>query len=199
MARMTLTRLRLTLWALAATAALAAGWLVLRPPEEAASPTDTLGRGAYALTTTDGQPFTEATLAGAPSAVFFGFTHCPDVCPTTLGDIATWQEELGADGERLRVFFVTVDPERDTAEVLGDYLSWVPGVTGVTGPPEEVAEAIRAFRVYAEKVPLGGDSYTMDHSSMVLLFDDQGRLFEPIGYGEGTDRAVAKIRRLLQA
>lgn len=188
---------RLALWAMVALAALTGAWLVMAP--RAGSPADTLGRGDYALVTTEGEPFTEASLVGAPSAVFFGFTHCPDVCPTTLGDMATWREELGPEGEALRVFFVTVDPERDTAETLRDYVSWVGNVSGVTGPPEEVEKAVRAFRVYAARVDLGEGEYTMDHSSMVLLFDDRGRLFEPIGYGEDPERAVAKIRRLLDA
>jgi protein SCO1/2 len=128
--------------------------------------------------------------------VFFGFTRCPDVCPTTLGDIATWQEALGEDGP-IRVFFITVDPERDTPEVLADYVSRAPGVTGVTGSPAEIAKAIKAFRIYASKVPLDKGNYTMDHSAMVLLFDENGRLFEPIGYQEDFDRAVDKIRRLM--
>lgn len=198
MARLQRSNLRLLLWGLVAVTALGAGWVFVVSPRLAASPADTLGRGDYSLATTDGDAFTQASLEGAPSAVFFGFTHCPDVCPTTLGDIRTWQEALGPDGEALRVFFVTVDPERDTAEVLDDYVSWVPGVTGVTGSREETDKAIQAFRVYAAKVPLGGDDYSMDHSSMVLLFDADGRLFEPIGYQEDTERAIAKIRRLLE-
>lgn len=102
---------------------------------------DTIGRGDYVLTATDGTTFTEDTLQGSPSAVFFGFTHCPEVCPTTLGDIATWQEQLGTK-EPLRVYFVTVDPERDTMEMLGGYVGWVPGVIGVTGSREEIDKAI---------------------------------------------------------
>lgn len=104
---------------------------------------------------------------------------------------------MAKDGQSLRVFFVTVDPERDTAETLGDYVSWVPGVIGVSGSPEEVEKAIRAFRIYARKVPLDDGGYTMDHSASVLLFDKEGRLFEPIGYQEDYTRAVAKIRRML--
>ena len=189
-------RVTVALWGLVAVALVAVVAWKLVATNVQADVAGTLGRGDYRLTTTDGQPFTESSLKGQPSAVFFGFTHCPDVCPTTLGDIAGWQETLAKDGEQLRVFFVTVDPERDTAALLKDYVGWVPGVTGVTGTPEEVAKAVRAFRIYARKVPLEGGGYTMDHSATVLLFDRDGRLFEPIGYQEDTARVNDKLKRL---
>lgn len=189
--------LRIVLWAAVAAALLGVLWVQVIGPRLNATLAGSIGRGEYRLTGTDGSEFTQATLRGSPSAVFFGFTHCPEVCPTTLGDIATWKEQLGPEGEDLRVYFVTVDPERDTAEILGDYVGWVPGVTGVTGPPEEVDKAVRAFRIYARKVPLDDGGYTMDHSAMVLLFDRKGELFEPIGYQEGDERALAKLRRLM--
>ena len=157
----------------------------------------TFGRGDYHLIATDGSDFTEDTLTGKPSAVFFGFTHCPEVCPTTLGDIATWQEELAKDGLGIRVYFVTVDPERDTVDQLKDYVSWVPGVVGVSGSRDEIDKAIKSFRIYARKVPLKDGDYTMDHSANILLFDADGRLFEPIGYQEDYERAISKLRRLL--
>jgi protein SCO1 len=175
----------------------AAGWFLLLPNLNR-SVADSLGRGDYQLVTTDGQPFTFATLKGAPSAVFFGYTHCPDVCPTTLGDVATWQEELAQEGKELRVFFMTVDPERDTVDVLKDYVSWVPGVTGVTGSRAEVDKAIQSFRIYAQKVGEGDDGYFMDHTATMLTFDAKGRLAEPISYQEDYDRAMGKIRRLLE-
>lgn len=193
--RPSLTRARVLLWAIVAAAGLGAGWLLSSRPDP--SPTDTLGQGGYRLATTDGEAFTEASLQGAPSAVFFGFASCPEVCPTTMGDIATWQAALGPEGERLRVFFVTVDPERDTIEALGDHVSRMPGVTGVSGSQEEMDEALQAFRVYARRVPVG-DDYTMDHSAMVLLFDADGRFFRPIGYQEDPERATASLRQLLQ-
>ncbi len=189
--------LNFVLWGLAGVALLAFAAVRLLAPGVQDTLADRLGHGDYHLTTTDGQPFTEASLQGAPSAVFFGFTHCPEVCPTTLGEVAQWQEALAADGTPLRVFFVTVDPERDTVDALRDYVSWVPGVTGVSGTPEEMAKAIKAFGIYAAKVPLDGGGYTMDHSANVLLFDKTGRLFEPIGYQEDFDRAIGKIRRLI--
>ena len=189
---------QIVLAGLAAAALLGGLWVKVLQPAMTETIADKIGRGDYALTATDGTIFTEDTLKGEPSAVFFGFTHCPEVCPTTLGDVATWNTVLEEEiGKQLRVFFVTVDPERDTAEVLGDYVSWVPGVTGVTGSPDAVAEAIKAFVIYARKVPIESGGYTMDHSASVLLFDDKGQFFEPIGYQEGEDRAMDKIRRLL--
>lgn len=190
-------RLQLVLAGLAAVAVAAAVgyWLLL--PRMTQTAADLLGQGEYSLTGTDGTAFTEKTLRGAPSAVFFGFTHCPDVCPTTLGEIMDWQDEMSKVGDTLRFYFVSVDPDRDTLAVLRDYVSWVPGVTGVTGTPEETAKAIRAFRVYARKVPLDDGDYTMDHSAMVMLFDRKGRFFEPISYQEDPARALAKIKSLL--
>lgn len=181
----------LALLALAATI-----FVTLIAPRMNETAADTLGRGDYNLTTTAGTAFTQDTLKGAPSAVFFGFTHCPEVCPTTLGDISVWQAELAEQGRSLATYFVTVDPERDTVEMMNDYVSWVPGVIGVSGDVDEVKKAIQAFRVYAQKVPLENGGYTMDHSAFVLLFDAKGKLTQPISYGEDFDKAMAKINAL---
>lgn len=194
---MTITRKQMVLgglWGLAVLALIAVAWTRLISPMVDGGLADTIGPGDYRLETTDGSAFTEDTLKGSPSAVFFGFTHCPEVCPTSLGDIAAFQEELGED--RIRVFFVTVDPERDTVDQLRDYVGWAPGVQGVSGTREEIDKAIKAFRIYARKVPLEDGDYTMDHSANILLFDRRGRFFEPIGYQEDLARAVAKIRRM---
>ncbi len=187
--------LNAALWGLALLALIPFVWSRWGTPSMQETLAETVGPGDYQLITTAGEPFTEDTLKGRPSAIFFGFTHCPEVCPTSLGDIAAFQDELGAD-EQVRVYFVTVDPERDRLEQLQDYVSWAPGVEGVSGPSEEIDKAIRAFRIYARKVPLEGGGYTMDHSANILLFDRNGRFFGLIGYQEATDRAVEKIRRL---
>ncbi|QQA44260.1 SCO family protein [Pelagovum pacificum] len=192
-----LTSIQMVLWGLVVIALVGVGMFAFVLPRLDESVSDTLGHGDYELVTTDGQPFTEESLLGEPTAIFFGFTHCPEVCPTTLSDIDLWQQELAETGDQIRVFFVTVDPERDTAEVLGNYVSWVPGVSGVTGSEEQIAEAIRAFRIYAAKIPLDDGGYTMDHSAMVLLFDENGRLVEPIAYQEPTDSAVETIRSVM--
>ncbi len=178
-------------------AVLAAGWILVLQPRMQRDLAGQLGQGDYALQTTGGGTFTRATLEDGPTAVFFGFTHCPEVCPTTLGDISQWQAALQDEGrDPLDVYFVTVDPERDTLELLDDYTAWAPGVQVVTGPRAEIDKAIRAFKVYASRVPLEGGGYTMDHSAFVLLFDGNGRFTQPISYQEDTDRAMAKLRAI---
>lgn len=191
-------KLRLLLWSLVTVNLAALAYVAIVKPRMEASVLDTLGQGEYSLTTTSGGAFTEMSLAEGPSMVFFGFTHCPDVCPTTLGDILTWQEEL-PESKNMNVFFVTVDPERDTAEILADYVGWVDGVQGVTGSREEVDKALEAFRIYAARVPLEDGGYTMDHSASVLLFDQSGRYQDRIRYQEETPSALAKLRSALGA
>lgn len=182
----------------AVSAAIAgAGWFLMGARGQQALTPDDLGQGDYRMVMTDGRPFTQEVLQGRPSLVFFGFTHCPDVCPTTLGDIALWQDELGAAADPLRFFMVSVDPLRDTAEALADYVGWLPGAIGVTGTEEESLKAQRAFRVFSRKVPLQGGDYTMDHSSSVLVFDARGRFVTNISYQSPPEVALARIRQAL--
>ncbi|MCI3181895.1 SCO family protein [Caulobacter sp. CCUG 60055] len=155
--------------------------------------------GPFQLVDQDGRKVTEADLRGKPTLMFFGFTFCPEVCPTTLTELTGWLKALGPDADRLNVVFVSVDPERDTPAQLKTYLSnFDPRIRGLTGTPEQVAQAAKAYRVYYRKVPVEGGEYTMDHSSMIYLFDKDGGFIEPIGYGEAGDRAMAKVRKLLQ-
>ena len=195
---MTLSRLRLVLWALVGVAALAATGLyayttMTRPAQSAA-----LGQGDYQLVATTGEAFTRDSLKGKPSMVFFGFTHCPEVCPTSLAEMAAWYEALGEEADNLQAFFITVDPERDTADIVADYVGWTERVTGVTGTPEQVAKATSSWAVYAEKVPLEGGDYTMDHTASVFLVNAQGEFEGTIAYRENSDTALAKLRRLLE-
>ncbi|MEM6385933.1 MAG: SCO family protein [Pseudomonadota bacterium] len=191
-------KLRLLLWGLVAINLAALAWVGIIKPRMDSSVLDTLGRGEYTLTTTDGETFTEDTLANGPTAVFFGFTHCPDVCPTTLGDILTWQEEFPASKD-MDVYFVTVDPDRDTTEILEDYVGWLDGAQGVTGSQEEVDKALQSFRIYAARVPLEGGDYTMDHSASVLLFNEDGEYTDRIRYQEDLESAIAKLKVALGA
>jgi protein SCO1/2 len=197
MAAKPLHPLRLALWALVALALMGVVWFQVLSPRLNQTITAEIGIGDYRLEATDGSPFTEASLKGAPSAVFFGFTHCPDVCPTTLGDISVWQEDLAKDNAQLRVFFISVDPERDTAATLGDYVSWAPGVTGVTGSRTEIDKALKAFKIYARKVPGENGDYTMDHSAYVMLFDAKGRFDQVITYQEAPEKVLPKLRKLM--
>ena len=128
-----LSRFRLVLWALVVVAALGATALfIFSPPRDPAA--TGLGGGNYALTDTVGQKVDQSMLTGHPSLLFFGYTHCPDVCPTTMAEMADWFQQLGPEAKNLKAYFVTVDPERDTADVIRDYVGWTDGkVTGVTG------------------------------------------------------------------
>lgn len=195
---MSLSRLRLILWLLVGVVALGATGLyvytTMAPPPRNA---DSFGKGDYQLVTASGDPFTFDSLVGKPSMLFFGFTHCPEVCPTSLAEMASWYEALGDEADDLNAWFITVDPERDTAEVIGDYVSWTGRVTGVTGTPEQVASVAGAWGVYYEKVPLEGGDYTMDHTASVFLINDRGEFEGTIAYRENSDTAIAKLRRLL--
>ena len=134
--------------------------------------------GPSASPTRTGKTVTEASLQGHPTLVFFGYTHCPDVCPTTLSDLSQMLEALGP-GKTAGVVFITVDPERDTPAVLKDYLSsFDPRIVGLTGSRAAVDAALRDYRVYAKKVPTQGDDYTMDHTAVVYLMDKTGAFVE---------------------
>jgi protein SCO1/2 len=134
---------------------------------------------------------------GRPKIVFFGFTHCPEVCPTTLAEISALLDRLGPEAGRLGAYFVSVDPERDRPEVLAGYLSsFNPAIRGLTGTPEEVAAVARAYRVVHRKVPLDGGGYTVDHSAVIYLFDASGRFVQALDLGK-PDAALAAVRRVL--
>jgi len=157
------------------------------------------GQGDYKLETAAGQPFTAASLKGAPSLLFFGYTHCPDVCPTTMADMALWFHELGHEGKALRAFFVSVDPSRDTPAVIHDYVKAVSDrITGVTGTPDEIAKIEKAWRVFSRKVPIpGGDDYTMDHTASVYLLNSKGQFEDIIAYQDDDATALKKLKKLL--
>src|SRR3954468_4818018 len=141
--------------------------------------TATIG-GPFRLTDQNGRTVTEQDFKGAPFLVFFGFTHCPDVCPTTLFEVSEILRNLGPDAARVRVAFITVDPERDTPAALKDYLSsFDPHLLGVTGDPAAIAAMGKAYRVYSKKVPLEGGGYTMDHTAIIYLMDKDGRFVAP--------------------
>lgn len=185
-----------------ATAAilLAAGALAACDGRHGANPVQSLVRigGPFSLVDMRGRPVTEKSLLGRPTAIFFGFTYCPEVCPTTMTDLTAWLKALGPDADKLNVVFVSVDPERDTPEQLRLYLSnFDPRIQGFTGTPEAVAKAAKAYRVYYQKVPQEGGGYTIDHSSSVYLFDAQGKFVEPIAYQAPPDRALRQLRDLL--
>jgi protein SCO1/2 len=154
--------------------------------------------GPFRLTSHEGKTFTDADLKGKPSVVFFGFTHCPEVCPTTLYDLTQDLEALGKDADKLRVAFITVDPEQDTPELMKTYLSsFDPRIVGLTGTPEEIAVAAKAYKIYYRKVPTD-NGYTMDHSATVFLMDSKGDFQGTSNFQESADIRREKLRRLIK-
>ncbi len=154
---------------------------------------------ALELTDHNGQRRTLADFRGKVVTVFFGFTHCPDVCPTTLGEMAAVMKELGTDAGRLQVLFVTVDPERDTADVLKRYVpAFHPSFLGLTGNAEDIARTAREFKIFYQKQKLPGGSYSMDHSAGTYILDAEGRLRLFASYGVGAPALLHDIRLLLQ-
>ena len=152
----------------------------------------------FKLIDQNGRTVTDADFKGKPFLVFFGFTHCPDVCPTALFEMSETFRRLGPDAEKARALFISVDPERDTPEKLKQYLSsFDPRIVGLTGSPEDVAAAAKAYKAYAKKVPLDGGDYTMDHSAIVYLMDRNGRFVAPFNLKRPADQAAADLRRYL--
>ncbi|MGB3418589.1 MAG: SCO family protein [Mesorhizobium sp.] len=151
----------------------------------------------FTLTDQNDQPITEAAFRGQPSVIFFGFTHCPEVCPTTLLELSGWLKTLGDDGKNLRAYFVSVDPERDTPEVMKTYISnFSDRIVGISGDPEKVHDMAKSFGIYWKKVDTGDGDYTMDHTASVLLLKANGDFAGTIAYGENPDTAIAKLKRL---
>jgi protein SCO1/2 len=152
--------------------------------------------GPFNLVDQSGKPISDQDFKGKPFLVFFGYTHCPDVCPTTLFEVSEVLRALGPDANRTAALFVTVDPERDTAASMNDYLSsFDPHLRGATGNAEQIAAIERAYRVYAKKVPSGNDDYSMDHTALVYLMDKQGRFVAPFSLKRTPAEAAADLRR----
>jgi protein SCO1/2 len=193
---MTQKTVRIWLWVAVAVLGLGvgAGTLFLRQPQPQAS---SFGQASFSLLDQNGAPVDETILKGQPSVLFFGFTHCPEVCPTTLAEMATWFEQLGEEGRDLKGFFASIDPERDTPQILGEYVGWVPRVTGLTGDPAQIAKLAKAWGVYYARQPLDDGGYTMDHTASVFLLDAQGQFQGTIAYGEDSATALGKLRNLL--
>jgi protein SCO1/2 len=154
--------------------------------------------GPFSLINHRGQPVTEREYLGKPTLVFFGFTHCPDVCPTTLFELTNQLKALGSEGDRLNTIFITVDPERDTPEQLALYLSsFDPRITGLSGTLDDVAAAMKAYRAYARKIPLQQGGYTMDHTATIYMMNSRGEFVGLMNYQEPETTMRAKLRRLL--
>lgn len=152
--------------------------------------------GPFSLVDQTGQPVTQSDLKGKPSLMFFGFTHCPDICPTALFDMTQVYKALGRDGDKVQAYFVSVDPERDTPDILKEYLSsFDPRLRGLTGDPAAVAAMEKAYRVYSKKIPLDAGGYTMDHTALVYLMDKEGRFVAPFNLKRKPEEAAAELKR----
>lgn len=154
--------------------------------------------GPFQLTDQTGATVTEKSLLGRPSLIFFGYTHCPDVCPTTLFEMSEVLRAMGKDADGINAYFISVDPERDTAAAMKDYLSsFDPHLRGLTGDPKAVAKVISEYRVYAKKVPLKDGDYTMDHTALVYLMDRDGKFVAPFNLKQTPQQAAADLKRYL--
>lgn len=146
----------------------------------------------------DGNPITEAAFQGRPTLLFFGFTHCPEICPTTVHDMETWLTDLDVAPGAIGAYFVTVDPERDTPGFLRDYLEpQSDRIVGITGPPDAVWDMARSWRVYFQKRPLGDGEYTMDHYASVFVLNSAGEVVDLIPFATDPGAAKAKIEAVL--
>ncbi|AMD59635.1 cytochrome oxidase assembly protein Sco [Rhizobium pusense] len=195
--------IRIVLWAVVLVLAGVVSWLTIEMTKTREQMVETAYGVPFELTAQTGQPITEKAFQGKPTALFFGFTHCPEVCPTTLFELNGWMEKVDPAGDKLQAYFVSVDPERDTPEIMQQYVSNVSKrITGITGPADKIAETLKGYRIYAKKVPVdekdpNGD-YTMDHTASVILLDANGRFAGTIAYGENPDVAEQKLQNLLK-
>jgi protein SCO1/2 len=186
----------LAVFLVSALALLATVLLLLPGPQQSASKVP-IG-GPFRLTSHEGKAFTDEDLKGKPFAVFFGFTHCPEVCPTTLYDLTQDLEALGKDADKMRVAFITVDPAQDTPELMKTYLgSFDPRIVGLTGTEEEIAAVAKAYKVYYRKVPTES-GYTMDHTATILLMDSRGEFYGTSNFQESQEVRREKLRKLVR-
>lgn len=197
-----MTAFRTVLTVLIVVLAVAFTWLSFEWSRSGPGGSDKPYGVAFDLVDSGGNPITQAAFQGKPTALFFGFTHCPDVCPTTLFELDAWMKSVDPEGDKLHAYMVTVDPERDSHELLGQYIGNVTDrVTGISGDPEKVRAMAKGFNVYFKKVPTDTDSpdddYVMDHTASVFLLDDDGRFRGTIAYGEDGDVAMKKLKNLL--
>jgi protein SCO1/2 len=157
--------------------------------------------GPFTLVDGDGRTVTDADFHGRYMLIYFGYTFCPDVCPTTLAEMATALDKLPKDEVgRIQPLFITVDPERDTPKVVKGYAaSFYPGMIGLTGSTEQVTAAERAYKVYAAKAPGEGGSYTMDHSSIIYLMGPDGRFIAHFAHGVTPDEMAAELHKYLSS
>ena len=194
---------RLIIWALCAVVLIAIGVFVLTSPRSQQAPTRMVTSasfgGPFTLVGADGQPFGTQELKGKPYVLFFGFTHCPDTCPTTLARLVKLRRDAGGDGA-FNIVFVTVDPERDGPKEMGTYSkAFGAPIIGLTGSTAQIDSVKREFGIFSQKVPTGDGDYTVDHTATVLLFDRDGKFVATIAPDEQDQPAIDKLKRMTAA
>jgi protein SCO1/2 len=198
---MSLSRLRILLWVVVGMAALGMiAFLWTQSARDQAASQTSLGTigGPFTLTASDGQPFPSSRLNGKPAAIFFGFTHCPDVCPTTLARLAKLRRQLGQGDDALSIVFISVDPERDTPAAVANYLTlFDTPVVGLTGTPAQVEQVKKQFGIYSRKVEQPGGGYSVDHTAAVMLMDKNGEFVATLSPEEGDQVALDKLKRII--
>ena len=182
--------------AIAVAAGATALWMGLALRAQVQSGATKIG-GPFTLVDDTGAQVSEADLKGKPTVMYFGYTFCPEVCPTTLTDLVQWMQMIGRDADRLNYVFVTVDPERDTPKVMHDYVSaFDPRIRGLTGTSEQIAKVTKEYGVYYKRIPTSDGGYVMDHTAILYMMDPNGRFVGVIPYQEGTAEAVTKLKKL---
>ncbi|HVW91813.1 MAG TPA: SCO family protein [Devosia sp.] len=189
---------RIVLWIAVAVVALGAGAMLIVTRTQQNSTLAGLTGAPFTLESTAGGEFTQASFNGTPTLLFFGYTFCPDVCPTTLAELTAARQQLGISPDKLRIVFATVDPARDTLSQLKSYLSNFSGsVIGLTGTQAQVDQAKAAFGIYSQKgQDDGSGNYTVDHTASVFMLGKQGEFEGTLAYGEDPSDMKAKIKRL---
>ena len=197
-----LGKLRIILWAGVLVAAAALAFLLTRPesklpgPRETELPLASIG-GPFTLVGADGKPFASTGLAGKPFAIFFGFTHCPDVCPTTLARLTRLRRQLGKGDDSFAIVFVSVDPERDGPAEVGAYAGlFDTPVIGLTGSPAQIEQVKKQYAVFSAKAPQPGGDYSVDHTASVFVMDKDGKFVATIAPEESDAVALAKLKRV---
>ena len=190
---------RTRIWLLALVLSWTMGACQGQPGQPADAPTlDPLGYGGdFSLTAHDGRPFRLQDLRGSAVLMFFGYTSCPDMCPLTMSRIASARDQVGGDASRVQTLFVSIDPNRDTPDVLKEYVgSFAMPVTGLTGSDEEIATAAAAYQVLYQMVPTS-PHYLMNHTTAIFLIDPEGRLRGRFAYNEKPETLAAALRGVL--
>jgi protein SCO1/2 len=200
---MSVVRIRMLLWVAVLIALGGLAFLLTRPeqgPVNSATtelPLSSIG-GPFTLVGADGRPFSSATLGGTPFVIFFGFTHCPDVCPTTLARLARLRASLGRGDDAFRIVFVTVDPERDGPAEVGAYgKAFGTPIIGLTGTPAQIEQVKKQYAVFSAKAPGTGGDYAVDHTASVFVMDRAGKFVSTIAPEEADPVALEKIKRVV--